>query len=63
MPLSLSIRLFGIELLGIDASTDAEDEDCSLDGGTLSSTPISMLPGDGRWNPGADFGSGEPEDR
>jgi hypothetical protein len=64
MPLSSSLRLFGLELLGIDASTDeaAEDEGCSLDGGTTASTPISFTPSDGRWNPGADFGAGEPED-
>lgn len=62
MPLSLSIRLFGVELLGIEASTDEADEGCSLDGGTTASTPISFTTADGRWNPGADFGAGEPED-
>lgn len=60
----LVVSLFGLDLLDVELTTAAaEDEDCSLDGGTLSSTPISMLPGDGRWNPGADYGSGDPEDR
>lgn len=65
MPLSLSIRFLGVELFGIDASTEAvEAEDCSLDGGLTASTAISFTasPGDSRWNPGADYGAGEPED-
>jgi hypothetical protein len=63
MPLSFSLRLFGLELLGLDASTDAEDVDEQpMDGGLTGSTPISFAPSDGRWNPGADFGAGEPED-
>jgi hypothetical protein len=34
MPLSFSLRLFGLELLGLDASTDAEDVDEQpMDGG------------------------------
>lgn len=60
--MNLTIRVFGLELLSIDASTEDAGEECSLDGGTTASTPISFVAGDGRWDKGADFGAGEPED-
>lgn len=55
-----SLRVFGLEVLAVDASTDAEAEDEEYDGsGVTSATPISFVAstGDVRWEPGA--GGGE----
>lgn len=42
-----------------------EDAAASMDGGTTGSTPVGYTSsyGDQRWQPGADHGAGEPEDR
>lgn len=55
----LTIRVLGLELLSIEASTGEAEAECSLDGGTTSATGVSFLPspGDQRWEPGA--GAGE----
>lgn len=66
----LTLQLLGLELdvtLGpADAPSPApDDQGASLNGGTTASYPVGYAPsyGDQRWQPGADHGAGEPEDR
>jgi hypothetical protein len=56
----LAIRVLGLELVSVEASTDPEpealeDEDGAYD---VVSTPIGFAPtpGDQRWEPCADYG-------
>ncbi len=62
----LVIRFLGLDLLDVDLSTGAEEpeDERPMDGGFTGSTAISFdRSGDSRWNPGVDYGAGEPEDR
>lgn len=57
----LTVRLLGLELLSVEASTEDEvaEEGAELAGGTTSAYPLgfTLSPGDQRWEHGA--GAGE----
>jgi hypothetical protein len=59
----ITLRLLGLTVFDLEVAEDvgAEDEE----GGSVTATAIGFLPssGDQRWQLGADYGAGEPEDR
>jgi hypothetical protein len=63
----LTIVLLGhtLDLSLEPTATEDTDPASDLSGGTTSSYPVGYAPpwGDQRWQPGADHGAGEPEDR
>jgi hypothetical protein len=65
----VTIAALGLELditFGPETDDTADDDPgAALNGGTLGSTPVGYAPsyGDQRWQPGADHGAGDPEDR
>jgi hypothetical protein len=59
---NLTLRLFGLEILHIEASTEPEpdhedDTQRDLSGGTTAATPMGFAPSypDQRWESGAEY--------
>ena len=52
------MRVLGLELLHVEASTEDEVDEDMDDSGTTASTPVGFTPqpGDQRWERGAEIG-------
>lgn len=61
----LTVRILGCEVFHISNETEPDDTERDLSGGTLTSTPVGFTAswGDQRWDSGAEYGTGEPEDK